>query len=230
MADAEVTPAVRCCADGAETTCSTAGVVEPPPPAPLADGQCTSRASCAELKADYGGWTVKTVRVEGFTGWRVCGESDNGLGDDSSNECRGGSAVGVADGHTRTVANTDVSGWAHATSICMGAGARLCTITELASEVTRGSGCQHDAEWLWTQDECDGGHMTNIGSKAWGNELCPDDCPTALNCLCEPRCANDNDSAPAVRCCADEDTTIADTCTAPPAQTSSCVSDGDGSG
>ena len=123
VADAEVTPAVRCCADGAETTCSTAGVVEPPPPAPLADGQCTSRASCAELKADYGGWPVKTVRVDGFTGWRVCGESDNGLGDDSSNECRGGSAVGVEDGHTRTVANTDVSGWAHATSICLGAGA-----------------------------------------------------------------------------------------------------------
>jgi hypothetical protein len=32
--------------------------------------------------------------------------------------------------------------------VCQDAGARLCTVAELLNEVTRGTGCQHDAEVL----------------------------------------------------------------------------------
>ena len=80
----------------------------------------------------------------------------------------------------RTVAIVPHDGYVHAKSICTSIGARLCTVAELNAQETRGSGCQHDAEWLWTTQRCDGGHLTQIGSDAWGDELCPDDCPAQV--------------------------------------------------
>ena len=80
----------------------------------------------------------------------------------------------------RTVAIVPHDGYVHAKSICTSIGARLCTVAELNAQETRGSGCQHDAEWLWTTQRCDGGHLTQIGSENWGDELCPDDCPAQV--------------------------------------------------
>ena len=163
--------------------------------------QCTSHLSCAELNSLHGGWPT------GRGSALVCGESDNGIALDADSEftgCFGGSAVGLDDGHTRTVVPAPVEGWEDGSIICRAMGARLCTVEELGADETRGTGCQHDAEWLWSSEVCgDGdGHLTAVGSTAWGSELCPDDC-AADPCTCPARCANNDDTTVAVRCCAD---------------------------
>jgi len=106
MADDDITAAVRCCAD------VNPGCGPPAPPSAALEGACSSRMSCADLKAAYGGWPVEDrsgkVDQTGVTG--VCGESDNGLTavytGENTNSCFGGSEVGADDGHVRTVAST----------------------------------------------------------------------------------------------------------------------------
>lgn len=39
-------------------------------------------------------------------------------------------------------------------SICHNVGARLCTSEELRKDCTRGTGCGHDGDLVWTQDAC----------------------------------------------------------------------------
>jgi hypothetical protein len=56
------------------------------------------------------------------------------------------------------------SPWAEADSICSSAGARLCTVAELQTDETRGSGCNFDESWIWSSNACEGGHMVARGS------------------------------------------------------------------
>ena len=108
-------------------------------------------------------------------------------------------------------------GWEHANQVCRDAGARLCTVAELLNEVTRGTGCQHDAEMSWsseTRSDC-AGHITVQGGQHRGDEACADECAghgfasggnadgvNCATCKCTPRCAPDAKSH-AVRCCGD---------------------------
>ena len=96
--------------------------------------QCTSHLSCAELNSLHGGWPT------GRGSALVCGESDNGIALDADSEftgCFGGSAVGLDDGHTRTVVPAPVEGWEDGSIICRAMGARLCTVEELGADETR---------------------------------------------------------------------------------------------
>lgn len=72
----------------------------------------------------------------------VCGESDLSLGG-----CSG-----------------DLT-WAGAKAFCEHAGARLCTMEELQSDETRGTGCSYDNKLVWTSDLCgDGSYTQAYGS------------------------------------------------------------------
>eukprot|EP01046_Picozoa_sp_COSAG06_P020491 COSAG06_NODE_1498_length_9264_cov_2.916094_5_plen_1484_part_00 len=170
-----------------------------------------------------GGWPVHT----GFHGAgggsgsgdgdvKVCGESQWGLGPDHSKQCYGGLNSNAHD--VATQGQQESHGWEHANEVCTEAGARLCTVTELMNEVTRGTGCQHDAEMTWSSEthaSCDG-HITVQGGQHRGDEACPDEChvgwisggngngQNCATCKCTPRCAPDS-VAHAVRCCADVD-------------------------
>eukprot|EP01044_Picomonas_judraskeda_P007136 COSAG03_NODE_750_length_5996_cov_3.402408_2_plen_876_part_01 len=187
--------AVRCCADVSTDvgpTCPRGGFT-----------MGCSELTCDELGALYGGaWRTTDANARRGSD-QVCGESDNGFNTDQTNLCFGGSVGGGAD--------TAHDGWGHAAAICTAIGSRLCTVAELQAEETRGSGCQHDNEWVWAADTCADGHMTAVGgnhcsgANCGGGHRC-DECENAAaadGCVCPARCyANDN-SEPAVRCCAD---------------------------
>ena len=169
---------------------------------------CTSRLSCDELGALYGGaWRTTTNNARRGSD-QVCGESDNGFHEEGDgNLCFGGEVAGGAD--------TPHDGWHHAAVICTAIGSRLCTVAELQAEETRGSGCLHDNEWVWAADTCDAGHMTAVGGNHNGQNRCVDtgECTAGQNpCTCTARCETNTRQA-AVRCCADVVTTIAPQCT-----------------
>jgi hypothetical protein len=42
-----------------------------------------------------------------------------------------------------------------AINTCYGDGARLCTLAEIQGSCTAGTGCGHDADMIWTSEECD---------------------------------------------------------------------------
>jgi len=44
--------------------------------------------------------------------------------------------------------------YSEAVAICEAEGARLCSVTEVESDCTRGSGCLLDAELIWTSGDC----------------------------------------------------------------------------
>jgi len=209
---ADETPeAVRCCADVAGPSCNEPPPSPPPPPPPTppqAPG-CTSRLSCDELGALYGGdWRTTTANFARGSD-QVCGESDTGFLGDDGDLCFGGQVAGGAD--TALFAGDS---WGHAGAICMAIGSRLCTIAELQAEETRGTGCAHDNEWVWAAEECDGGHMTAVGGNHNGQNRCVDtgECTAGQNpCTCNARCTPDT-MHEAVRCCADVDVSIADNC------------------
>eukprot|EP01047_Picozoa_sp_COSAG01_P046434 COSAG01_NODE_4361_length_5098_cov_2.121024_1_plen_1077_part_10 len=57
--------------------------------------------------------------------------------------------------------------FAAAKAVCVGDGARLCTIQEMLNRCTAGTGCQHDADLIWTGTGCTppaSHHFTVIGS------------------------------------------------------------------
>ena len=170
-------------------------------------GLCTSRLSCDELGTLYGGdWRTTTNNFRRGSD-QVCGESDTGFLGDDGNACLGGDLHGNGSGELGSAQNDIVTdGWGHAGSICMAIGARLCTIAELQAEETRGTGCGHDAEWVWCSDTCDGGHMVAVGGNHNGRNRCSgegEEClPDQNPCTCNARCWADSDNA-AVRCCAD---------------------------
>ena len=152
-------------------------------------GTCSS-LTCAELDEVYGGaWSEPAV----YGSDMVCGESDNGLSNDehgeSSNQCSGGGGAAH-------------DGYDHAVAICAAIGARLCTAKELTADETRGSGCGHDAEMIWSSTPCDGGgRLTAIGSSEEAPARVSDgSCTNLRRCT---NCTATSETSPGVRCCAD---------------------------
>jgi len=97
----------------------------------------------------------------------------------------------------------DSATFAEATDHCAAQGGRLCTAQELADDCTRGSGCGHDAEQIWSSDatspscECVCAHsetaaqyMVQMGSSHYNQN---GNAPVA----------KDADSTHEVRCCSD---------------------------
>jgi len=86
---------------------------------------------------------------------RCCVESSTnpgGWSKHSSGKC-------AADGFTSTWGESDFSGgvgcvhsatYDEAQQICSNAGGRLCTAAELLADCTRGSGCSHDNDYIWS--------------------------------------------------------------------------------
>jgi hypothetical protein len=43
--------------------------------------------------------------------------------------------------------------WAEGRALCIGAGARLCTVEELQADEAQGTGCNFDSRMVWTSDD-----------------------------------------------------------------------------
>lgn len=182
---------------------------------------CVSKMTCADLKAKSGGgWSVGgSGTVTSSVNNMVCGESQFGFGPDGEKQCYGGMNSKAMRDAGRQDADSDFTpGWEHAHAVCKRAGARLCTVKELLAEVTRGTGCQHDAEMAWSSEvrpDCNG-HIVVQGGQHRGDEACPDEChigwisggTNCATCACTPRCSPDT-NVHAVRCCADVDLEVA---------------------
>jgi len=180
----------------------------PPPPAPPVVEGCTSTLTCDELGALYGGdWRTTTNNFRRGSD-QVCGESDGGfMAADGTNACFGGDLHGNGSGDLGGAQNDIITdGWSHAGSICLAIGARLCTTEELQADETRGTGCGHDGEWVWSSDTCADGHLVSVGASNNGRNLCSGDgeecLPDQNPCTCNARCWASTENA-GVRCCAD---------------------------
>ena len=100
----------------------------------------------AELCAAYENHEPDTVSSAscGQLGWDtalgsdddVCGESDDGLGG-----CSG------------------LLTWSCANRFCEIAGARLCTLVELLSDESAGTGCAYDSKKIWSSSNCSNSGM-----------------------------------------------------------------------
>ena len=179
----------------------------PPPPPPGVAASC-SALKCSELAALYGGWPLDNSCADNDD-VNICAESDAGFGQFSlvsqgrntagcsGNNCACHGGMNAAQGDDELI-----DGWDHAAGICEAIGARLCTVAELQADETRCTGCEHDAEQVWSADPCPQGHFTAQGGSHRGDEACPQECRTA-ECVCTPQCWTDSISH-AVRCCADE--------------------------
>jgi hypothetical protein len=205
----------RCCADVAVQADNVCDDI------PFNPG--CSALTCDELGTAYGqAWRTTTANARRGSD-QVCGESDAGFGNgagsrgNGAQECYGGQLIHDANNAAET--DTLIDGWSHAGSICLAVGARLCTAEELQADETRGSGCAHDREWVWSSTECADGHLIAVGGNQWGSDMCgdaaadgSDECAieeaafnangTADPCVCNSRCSAD-DVPNAVRCCAD---------------------------
>ena len=106
----------------------------------------------------------------------VCSESD--LAHDGT--------VAGSDAQCHGADNSETEGHTHAASICQDVGARLCTLEEIQAEETRGTGCGHDNDQVWTSSLCEDGFYSAQGSGR-GSVVCNAD--LAAN--------------HAVRCCSD---------------------------
>ena len=180
--------AVRCCVD--EAPLCEAG--EP----------CHPRGSlltCNELNWETTGdiGTAANGGVQQGGGYgsdyqNVCGESDAWAGG-----CDVGSTVNF-----ETAAN-----------LCMGVGARLCTLSEILLNEGRGTGCQFDDNMTWTstQHGCPAGQVnTIIGSDEFrgSEERCGnfhDNVYPTSPCPAGPVCADMQSRLATARCCADAD-------------------------
>jgi hypothetical protein len=96
----------------------------------------------------------------------------------------------------------------------------------LQNEETRGSGCQHDNEWVWSRDGCSttegsDGHLVALGGNhcsgtgCGSTSFCPECEGQTVNdeCICPAQCRDDDDVTVAVRCCADAEVSVALQCT-----------------
>eukprot|EP01051_Picozoa_sp_SAG22_P004210 SAG22_NODE_220_length_14862_cov_73.769424_1_plen_1257_part_10 len=176
------------------------------PPAPFYG--CSSRWTCQQLGEAYlGAWRNPAGRGSA----EVCGESDAGFYDaDGAEQCFGGLLPTGA-------GEVGADGWGHAQTICFAMGARLCSTEELQADETRGSGCNHDAEWVWAAEQCPGGHLVAAG----GSHTTPPPCEVAG--ACGTQCSSD-DTPHAIRCCADTDTSVAEPCDGSPFPAPGCSS------
>ena len=166
--DLSVSAAIRCCADIEQIRLTKS-------PCDLfasEESDCTSVLSCDQLaERDGNSWPTQNGNAA------VCGESDAGLGEGFARQC------------------FDAQPWSRAHNICVGAGARLCTVEELHADETKGTGCSLDLEMVWS--------INDIGCNSHEHVMVPG----ATQCdgcdpYATPRCALD-ESDGAVRCCAD---------------------------
>jgi hypothetical protein len=76
---------------------------------------------------------------------------------------------------------------AKAKNECERFGARLCTKDELKSGVTKGTGCNHNSELVWSSTSCEAGKTFVVLGNGSGN----------------PQCKLNTEDAHHIRCCAD---------------------------
>ena len=57
--------------------------------------------------------------------------------------------------------------WEEGRALCIGAGARLCTVEELMADEAQGTGCGFDSAFVWTSDDV--GCVANQVSFQWKN-------------------------------------------------------------
>ena len=126
---------------------------------------CTSAVTCGDL------------------GWNVSHGSDQVCG----------SSTLVFDG-VETVESTcfgteAINGWSHASAICTGVGARLCTVDEIMLDEIHGTECNHEGQRTWTATSCahGSGYVSSVQGNGDGQPICQGDLVLGL----------------AVRCCAD---------------------------
>ena len=90
-------------------------------------------ATCSSAKCEDLGWSADVVGVDDS----VCGGTIDGSGQGGPSGCSGSVSFDAA------------------LDICQDAGARLCTLEEVQNGEAAGSGCNYDAELVWTQTRCD---------------------------------------------------------------------------
>jgi len=56
-----------------------------------------------------------------------------------------------------------------AVAVCSSENMRVCTLNEIMSEITAGTGCNYDGIYLWTKDECDAGTDMSASSHFYGS-------------------------------------------------------------
>lgn len=80
-----------------------------------------------------------------------------------------------------------------AKNLCTAVGARLCSVEEMLDDVTVGSGCDVEGEYIWTGDTCAGG----------GVFVAPGSSEFARNGIKPPKCVDPNaeEYGASVRCC-----------------------------
>eukprot|EP01043_Picozoa_sp_COSAG02_P000061 COSAG02_NODE_1_length_108762_cov_456.708287_61_plen_619_part_00 len=121
---------------------------------------CVSVRSCEDLAARGGGWSTSGANTA------ICAESD----------------AGFASGCVQ-------DGWTQAQATCFELGARLCTIAEIVSGETQGTGCSHDNRQVWSSTPCIGGGLGMQTALGRG--------------VSEATCQTDLSTSLAIRCCAD---------------------------
>jgi hypothetical protein len=169
--DDSTTNHVNCCADG---EASRSGLMVCDLYA-SEEGGCTSTMSCVALNARDGGSSWPDAHNDG-----VCAESDAGLGPGNTEMCWGGP-------------DRSAVSWQQAETVCVGAGARLCSVEEIEANEAQNTGCGFDHIMVWASDDTacgEGQHVVVIGSTEDGDvdSECRDDAGQAHE---------------AVRCCAD---------------------------
>ena len=80
--------------------------------------------------------------------------------------------------------------YADAQAVCQSAGARLCTVAELNSDVATGTGCEADLDYVWTGEACGSGVYVTAGSSTAQPQR-------------DTMCASKETKIASVRCCAD---------------------------
>ena len=118
--------------------------------------------------------------TQGFGGASVCAESD-----------------GWPEGCTNDVT------FEQAANICLGGGARLCTVAEILAHETRNTGCMFNYEYIWTseQDECQSNQVTTMTGSQTLRIMPGNTYPPA-----PPICEDILTGTAAVSCCADAST------------------------
>jgi len=135
------------CDDGDSCTINTCGI----------DGKCTSELSsscssksivCGSTAGDCRATPVKEASPSTLHEVRCCREGQSGSWNRKYNTCPSdiwGESIlpnGVGCVHSAT--------YEEAENYCSNAGGRLCTKDELLADCTRGSGCSHDHDYIWS--------------------------------------------------------------------------------
>mmetsp|Transcript_83106 Transcript_83106/g.161755 ORF Transcript_83106/g.161755 Transcript_83106/m.161755 type:complete len:332 (+) Transcript_83106:174-1169(+) len=146
-----------------------------PTPEPTTLTKTTSASSCTEL-----GWgRFDTKDGTYLDSWptsdqNVCGETDYGM-----EGCSG------------------AINWRYTRDRCQDIGARICTLVELQNDEARGTGCNYDDVYVWSQTPCKTNwYYAAKGSSSAGTET-----------ICVPRNNNARSGYDIhARCCADDTT------------------------